>query len=323
MLMVSCRKDFWSATDFSAEDEIRSLDFGTSAGQVATKDQLVQKVHGRRVMVLVHGYNNEERDVISSYRTIDDRMRMLGFLGGQNASYDVVVGFAWPGGAVGVSFPFARQRAGESARRLASLLSMLRSAGATIDLNSHSLGAHVSLEALTGSPSRTVRNAWNFAAAVDNESIERGERYYQATTRCQRFYVFHSKNDPVLRMWYRAGDFFDFDTALGYSGPEDPGSIMQSSGNVRVINCKDVVQSHGGYRSSGEVWSYMSQELSASSRLQFVSLARTPEALNAVFRATGGQDSRRASRSARTRGAGRPARTAAARERRTPRRRPR
>jgi esterase/lipase superfamily enzyme len=296
MLMVSCRKDFWSATEFSSADEIRSIDLATSAGQVVTRDQFAEQVRKKRVMVLVHGYNNEERDVIDSYRTIDERMRLLGFLGGGSAAYDAIVGFAWPGGAVGVSFPFARQRAGESATRFASLLATLKTAGATIDLNTHSLGAHVAFEALNDGVAETVRHAWNFASAVDNESIENGERYFQATARCEKFYVFHSKNDPVLRVWYRIGDFFDFDTALGYSGPEDPGDIIKDSGNVRVINCKDVVHSHGGYRSAGEVWSYMAQELASPSNVQFVTLSKTAQALNAVFRVASGRSTRGTSR---------------------------
>lgn len=294
MLIVSCRKDFWSATDFSNVDEIRRVDLETSASAVVPRDEFLQEVHSKRLVVLVHGYNNEERDVTSSYGTIDRRMRLLGFLGGGAAAYDGVVGFAWPGGAVGVSFPFARQRAGESAVRFAALLTTLKTAGATVDLNTHSLGAHVVFEALREGSPRMVRNAWNFAAAVDNESIEDGERYFEASRRCQKFYVFHSKNDPVLRVWYRVGDLFDFDTALGYSGPEDPGAIMKRSKNVRVVNCKDVVQSHGGYRSTGEVWSYMSQELTTPSATQFVTLSKTPESLTAVFRATGGGAARRA-----------------------------
>jgi hypothetical protein len=123
---------------------------------------------------------------------------------------------------------------------------------------------------------------------VDNESLEYAERYYAATGRCEMFYVFHSKNDPILRVWYRVGDFFEFDTALGYSGPEDPAAIIRHSSNVRVINCKDVVSSHGGYRSTGQVWAYMSQELTAPGAAQFVTLSKTPEALTAVFHATGG-----------------------------------
>ncbi len=292
MMIVSCRKDFWSATEFAGADEIRRVHLDTKTGRGVTQTEFLQELRGKRVTVLIHGYNNEELDVIDSYKTIDERMRLLGFLGGASASYDALVGFAWPGGAAGVSFPFARQRASESASRFAALIGSLRSANVTIDLNTHSLGSHVVFEALRDGAPQLVRNAWNFASAVDNESIERYERYFQASQRCRTFYVFHSKNDPVLRVWYRIGDFFDFDTALGYSGPEDPGSIIRNSANVRVVNCKDVVESHGGYRSSGEVWSYISQQLTNPSPEQFVTLTQTPQALNAVFRVSGGRQPR-------------------------------
>jgi esterase/lipase superfamily enzyme len=288
MSMVSCRKDFWSPTEFSSVEEIRSINLESGVGTVMQHSDFLQDVANKRLTVLVHGYNNEELDVISSYRTIDAQMRLLGFLGTNAAPYDALVGFAWPGGAVGVSFPFARGRAGDTAPRFARLLADLRSAGATVDLNTHSLGAHVAFEALRDGPPQVVRNAWNFASAVDNESIEFKERYFAATGRCERVYVFHSKNDPVLRVWYRIGDFFEFDTALGYSGPEDPAAIITHSPHVRVINCKDVVSSHGGYRSTGQVWSYMSQELTNPTAPQFVTLSKSPQALTAVFRATGG-----------------------------------
>jgi esterase/lipase superfamily enzyme len=307
MLMVSCRRDFWSPTDFSTTDEIRRVDLDSGRGTPVSQTEFLQELRSKRLTVLTHGYNNEERDVVDSYGTIDRRMRQLGFLGASGSAYDALVGFAWPGGAVGVSFPFARQRAGESASRFARLLAELRSTTAVIDINSHSLGAHVALEALRGGGQRLVRNAWNFAAAVDNESIEDGERYFEASRRCERFYVFHSRNDPVLRVWYRVGDLPNFDTALGYSGPEDPGAIIKHSKNVRVVNCKDVVQSHGGYRSSGQVWAYMSQQLTRPSSLQFVTLARDPQALSAEFRMAGGSPGRasRASSSTRSRASAR------------------
>ena len=146
----------------------------------------------------------------------------------------------------------------------------------------------MTFEALRDASTSVVRNAWNFASAVDNESVEQGERYFAASQRCQKFYVFHSKNDPVLRVWYRVGDFFDFDTALGYSGPEDPRAIMDASRNVTVINCKDVVSSHGGYRSAGQVWSFMQRELATPTTYQFVTLEKNAATLTAVFRASGG-----------------------------------
>jgi esterase/lipase superfamily enzyme len=288
MLMVSCRHNFWSATDFSQTDEVRRIDLASGVGTAVSAAEYLAEVRNKRIVVLVHGYNNEERDVVESYKAIDERMRLLGFLGSGAAEYDLLVGFAWPGGAAGVSFPFARMRAGESALRFAAMLSALSSAGATVDLNTHSLGAHVALEALRTDGASTVRFAWNFASAVDNESVEQGERYYASTQRCKRFYVFHSREDLILRFWYRVGDFFEFDTALGFSGPEDPGTIIRHSQNVRVVNCKDVVQSHGGYRSSGEVWCYMLRELLTPSSEQFVTLARTDAALNAVFVASAG-----------------------------------
>jgi esterase/lipase superfamily enzyme len=288
MFVVSCRKDFWSATEFAPTDEIRELDLDTGHGPVITPADFLAALAHRQITVLVHGYNNERLDVLDAYRTIDAQMRLLGFLGAAHAPYEVLVGFAWPGGATGVSFPFARGRADDTAPRFGRLLADLHGCGATVDLNTHSLGAHVALEALREASSQVVRNAWHFASAVDNESIEHGERYFDASRQSARCYVFHSKNDPVLRVWYRIGDLFNFDTALGDSGPEDPRTIMDHSPHVTVINCKDIVTSHGGYRSSGQVWSFMAQELTSPTTEQFVTLKKTPETLTAVFRATGG-----------------------------------
>lgn len=289
MYMVSCRREFWSATEFSTADEVRLLDLnGNGQAPAVPPATFLQTMAGKRVTVLIHGYNNEQRDVLDSYRTIDEQMRLLGFLGRSNSPYDALIGFAWPGGATGVSFPFARGRAEDAAPRLRQVLASLQGAGAIVDVNSHSLGAHVTFEALRDASPNVVRNAWNFASAVDNESVEKGERYFSSAQRCQKFYVFHSKNDPVLRVWYRVGDFFDFDTALGYSGPEDPRSIMDNSRNVTVINCKDVVASHGGYRSAGQVWSFMQRELETPTTDQFVTLEKNAATLTAVFRASGG-----------------------------------
>lgn len=283
--MVSCRTDFWSPTDFSAATDIRRIDLETGTGPAVSPNEFVQELLGKRIVVLVHGYNNDACDVIDSYRTIDAHMRLLGFLDAPQAPYDALLGFVWPGGALGVSFPFARQRATETATPFHTLLITLKAAGTTIDLNTHSLGAQVALEALRITETTLLRHSWNFASAIDNESIESGERYFEASRRCDRFYVFHSKNDAKLRFWYRVGDFFDFDTALGWSGPEDPGTIIATSKHVRVVNCKDVVLSHSAYRSSGEVWSYIARELKMPSADQFVKLQRRPEALTAAFHA--------------------------------------
>ena len=242
MLMVSCRSDFWSPTEFSTTDEIRRVDLDSGVGTLVSQTEFPQELRSKRLTVLTHGYNNEERDVIDSYGAIDRQMRQLGFLGGAGAAYDALVGFSWPSGAVGRVVPVpARQRAGESASRFARLLAELRSATPLIDLNTHSLGAHVALEALRGGAQRLVRNAWNFASAVDNESIEDGERYYEASRRCERFYVFHSRNDPVLRSTgsaifstsYRAWLLRSRGSWRDHQAPvERPGGQLQGRGAV-------------------------------------------------------------------------------------------
>ena len=63
---------------------------------------------------------------------------------------------------------------------------------------------------------------------------------------------------------------------------------MDNSANVTVINCKEVVASHGGYRSAGQVWSFMQRELEAPGTQQFVTLEKNAATLTAVFRASGG-----------------------------------
>ena len=106
MYMVSCRREFWSANDFAATDEIRNLDLsGNGEAAAVPPATFLAEMAGKRVTVLVHGYNNEQNDVMESYGTIDQQMRLLGFLGRANSPYDALIGFAWPGGASGVSFP--------------------------------------------------------------------------------------------------------------------------------------------------------------------------------------------------------------------------
>ena len=172
MLMVSCRKKFWSPTEFSTINEYPShrprhrsryrraalgVPAGTGEPAPDSSGSWLQQRGARRPQV------------VPDHRQPDAAARVSGR---EQLGVHALVGFAWPGGAVGASFPFARQRAGESAPRFARLLSDLRSAGAVLDLNTHSLGAHVAFESLREGPPQVVRNAWNFASAVDNESIE-------------------------------------------------------------------------------------------------------------------------------------------------------
>jgi hypothetical protein len=104
---------------------------------------------------------------------------------------------------------------------------------------------------------------------VDNESIELGEEYYSSTNSCNGAYVFHSKNDTVLSLSYLGAER---DKALGYSGPENPADIIEHSSNVKVINCKNVVFKHGGYKDCAGMYTYISREFDGSPAPQYFTL---------------------------------------------------
>lgn len=96
----------------------------------------------------------------------------------------MVLGYVWPGGDLGISYVFAKRRAEKAAQRIQSLLLSIASVANSIDINTHSLGARVALQALKGVPGKPIRNLFMLAAAVDDESIEIGEKFYSSTQAC-------------------------------------------------------------------------------------------------------------------------------------------
>jgi esterase/lipase superfamily enzyme len=280
MLMISSRRDFWSATEFADVDDTRDVvltDANPASDTPISEAELLARVAGQRVLLLVHGYNNTEDDVSLAYARIEHAIGTM-----VAGKYDLVVGYTWPGGALGLSYPIARARANTAGPRVAPWLTRLARKAASLDVMSHSLGARVMLKALPvapRTPARPVRNLYLFAAAVDNESIERGEEFYDATKRAETTVVMHSKKDKTLAVLYRIGDavlpwqWFDlFDSALGYSGPEDPADIIAHSPHVKVVNGKAQDLDHGDYKDHPAVYGYMKSFLVGRRPEQFYSL---------------------------------------------------
>jgi len=275
MLMISSRKSFWSSTRLSDTDEIRDVGLDDdSLGRRVAEGRFLDRLRNRRVHLLIHGYNNEEDDVVRAYGIVLRQMTALGFIG-RGKPYDMLLGYTWPGGRLRASFPVAKARAGAVAPRVARWLAKIVAVARAVDINTHSLGARVALLALAEGGVR-VRHQFHLASAVDDESIEFGRRYYPATQACDRFYVFHSKHDQVLRVGYRLGDLPEFDAALGWGGPEDSASILAHSPNVRVVNCKQVIDAHGAYKYSREVYGFMRRELTDPQPGQFFTLEPEP-----------------------------------------------
>jgi esterase/lipase superfamily enzyme len=280
MLMISSRKDFWSATEFADADDTRDVVLTNpdpASDTPVSEAELLARVAGRRVLLLVHGYNNTEDDVSLAYARIERATTTM-----VAGKYDVIVGYTWPGGALGLSYPIARARANTAGPRVAPWLTKLRKKAAALDVMTHSLGARVMLKALPmapATPARPLRNLYLFAAAVDNESIERGEEFYESTKRAEATVVMHSKKDRTLAVLFRLGDailpwqWFDFfDAALGFAGPEDPAAIIKHSPHVKVVNGKGPELDHGDYKDHPAVFGYLNSFLAGRRPEQFYSL---------------------------------------------------
>ena len=280
MMMISSRKGFWSPTEFSDVDELREVvldDPNPASDTPLTEADFLAAVAGKNVLMLVHGYNNTEDDVNLAYARI--QKAVASYFGGK---YDVVVGYTWPGGALGASYPIARSRSNSAGPRLAPWLQKIARKAAALDVMSHSLGARVALKALGAglkNPAKPVRNLYLLAAAVDNESIEKGEEFYEPSKRAQQTVVMHSKKDKTLALWFRIGDailpwqWLDmFDLALGYSGPEDPADIIDHSPHVKVVNCKGPELDHGDYKDHPAVYGYLKEHLAGKRPEQFYTL---------------------------------------------------
>ena len=249
MVYVSCRRDFSSDHRFSERNVIREY-HGTIAGPFdqLTDDDLAARADGKHVVVLVHGYRNPIKNVDTAYRqvmkTLTDRGMLTGPEAGLQEQYGLAIGFAWPGFRTRViGFVAARPSANRAGGYLRDLLRVLQHAARTVDVQTHSLGARVALQALSTQDTLWLDNLLMTAPAVDNECLEPHEEFNEALGSCARAFVYHSRHDNVLKAYGAVAG----DRALGAKGPENKPVILEQCPNVYVVNC-EVVKEHSDYR---------------------------------------------------------------------------
>lgn len=253
MIIISSRKDFDDPDNLSRDGHrIKEIDLANdTVVRDLTMQGLVTELQGQTVLVLVHGYNNEQFEVYDAYKVIEDKVNAL-----TPGVYDAVIGYSWPGGDRGLEWWQGKSRANAVARMFRSLIEEMSNSVNAVDLMSHSLGARVSFKALKESPVQTVvRNYFCTAPAVDNECLEPSEEFFESLSSCGRLFVFHSARDGVLRISYEAAEW---DRALGLYGPEDKDYISRRARTIYVANCKKIVRKHGGYKRADGVYKYIS-----------------------------------------------------------------
>lgn len=239
IILASCRRHLFDATAYPVPMDMPSGDFA-----------------GKRVLILVHGYRTDYESIVASYDTIERRI---------GHCYDKVIGFVWPGGWTRVGYQVSKRRADRSAVELRQLIGHLAWQGAVaIDIQAHSLGAHVALECLNHS--RLIRGLYLAAPAVHHDCLEFG-RFFEAHFNSLRIHILHSSNDPVLGWWYRIGTLGH--KALGHRGAAD---VERLPANVVQVDCSSVIHGHSEYRHSAAVYAYWEKSVGGAETQQFVKL---------------------------------------------------
>jgi len=207
---------------------------------------------GRRVVVVLHGYNNS----LSAGRT--SLVRFMGLLEA-GGSTDPMLAVLWPGDghAKTLTYPFEGRDADDSAEALARWLGANAGAGTRVALVGHSLGCRVAMRtaqllARRGAPA--VDRVCLMAPAIDNDCLGGDAEYRDATLAADRVAVLASEQDSVLRYAFPLGDLVQtvlfsehWSSALGRTGPlEDDPQIRARIEPVPLAN-PDRAIDHGHY----------------------------------------------------------------------------
>ena len=274
MLLVSCREKFTSDWRFGPANRLR--EFPThQIGRYVERDMSVldERAAGQHVLILVHGYRNPLRAVLEAYAEMRKKLgahRLLTEAHEQpHAQYGLVLGFAWPGFRTrSVGFVAARPSANRAGGFLRSLVQQVSHTARTVDIQTHSLGARVALQALSTTDVLWVDNLMLTAPAVDNECLQPAQEFHEAIDSCGRVFVYHSTRDRVLKSYALASA----DRALGRKGPQDPPVILKDCPNVYVIDCSRQISAHGHYRKVNAYYQHWARVLSQAPLDRFATL---------------------------------------------------
>ena len=255
MIIISSRENFVDPDRISATGHIIreiDLDKGKTLRENIVFPDLLKELKNKNVLILVHGYNNEQFEVYDAYQIIENQINKL-----IPGIYDYVIGYSWPGGDQALEWWQVKSRSNSIARVFRFLIEDLAKSASSLDMMTHSLGGRVGLKALKECSSQNViRNYFCTAAAVDNECLEPGEEFYESVSSCNRLFVFHSARDRILKKMYSAAEW---DMALGLYGPEDKNYISNNAKIIYVANCKKIISYHGGYKKAVQMYKYIGE----------------------------------------------------------------
>lgn len=197
------------------ELSVRTQPAGGPVGP-AVEEKTVPSPQGRRrLILLVHGYNNSETVARAAYSKFVKRIGDApgGFAG-------PIFKFFWPGDAgsnplvSALSYPWEIHPAIDSARLLAEYVRNLSGPQGTlvdVDLVGHSLGCRLVLELIedliASPPLRArIRTVCLMAAAVPVRRVEEGAELHRAAIGPENRLVLYSRSDTVLHFAFPVGE---------------------------------------------------------------------------------------------------------------------
>jgi hypothetical protein len=212
---------------------------------------------GKNLIFVTHGFNVSYQDGATA---LDQLSRSLSL----PASYQFI-GMLWPGDASIpiIDYPFEGAPAMDSGKRLGDFCNRWCAWAQSLSFVSHSLGARMVLQGITGL-TRRVRFLCMMAGAINRDCLT--AEYAIAAAKCDRIAVLASHNDDVLKLAFPVGDAISdllhndhtLRAALGYDGPPTPtavnapwqiadgcdyghGDYLPSAGNVKWQKPADFV----------------------------------------------------------------------------------
>lgn len=236
MLMISDRKDFWNTEDLPRQTFLANVPETGNRVEI-DENKALKSLKNKKVLFLVHGYNNGQESVRRAYTKIQTA------LCGEGKPFDVAVGYVWPGYDQAIEYYPAVDNSIRVASSLRKYLFAINERAQSVSVMAHSMGNRALLEAMswgTGDNPKQFENFFSLAGAVSNNSLNDGENYFRATNLFKNIYVMTSFRDKVLGIFFDIANFFK--NALGYTGP-----VGLTAKNVSHIDLTDIVSGHSNY----------------------------------------------------------------------------
>lgn len=252
LLVMSDREHFWN-TDKIAQHTESSWDALQMQPCMDFK-----ALKNKKILLIVHGFNNSPKEAMETYHTVAGFISLLRDAKGR-ALYDAVVGYLWPGYDDKLEYFAAKKHAQELKEKMRDHLLFLASISKELDIMAHSMGNRLVFEALNFPPQKSkkkvIQKFYSLAAAVNSESIEENHPYAFVTTNCEEVFIFHSKQDEVLKVLYKMAEW---NVALGFEGIEN---LKKLPKNVQLVDCTQFVKGHSMYFNAAQVYEFILGEL--------------------------------------------------------------